>query len=269
MQPIDSGEFLRDREWRPMMVRGRAHNPVNDFTFGDAVENLCVTLAGQAPIIAAHQHAALVRIHECRCPLDRMDFRQKCRVDEPGFLEKPFAGLLGMINCQPVNDRIVLAREQRVKGREADPPVSIDARKFEARLLLLALRVKREMPVFIQPKFSVLQKITGVRVCSQPIANVFAGPIDLRGVPPVRFNVAIGRRAAFVARTGVRIWFGRRYLHRTVRPVIVVGNRDVEQIVLVVGPVAQPVVDHELDPGSREHVQMRHRLEGLTRKQLV
>ena len=59
---------------------------------------------------------------------------------------------------QTVDDRIVLAREQRVHARQPDPPIAVDGGELLQRVAVGGSRVERQMTVFVEVHFSVRQQ---------------------------------------------------------------------------------------------------------------
>ena len=94
-----------------------------------------------------------------RRPLDRVDLGDEGGVDEPRLLEQPFAVGRGIFDAQPIDDGIVLAREQRVHHREADPPVAVDAGKLVVGDI--ACRIDGKMPAFIEMQLAVRAHLSG------------------------------------------------------------------------------------------------------------
>ena len=75
------------------------------------------------PVRVERQREALVR-QDGRRPLDGVDLRHDGGVHQPGDVEQPVVVPVGMRGLQVVADRVVLADEQRVQHRQADPPVA-------------------------------------------------------------------------------------------------------------------------------------------------
>ncbi len=77
-----------------------------------------------------------------------------------------------------------------------------------------------------------------------------------------------GRRCGRIVvrgRVSTRTW----NLHRALRPVVVVGQRELPGILLLALAVAEPVVHLELEPRAREDVERRRRDEPLARQELA
>ena len=110
-----------------MVIGGRAGDAGQDFPIADPPIGAGVVLAEHAPEIAAHGHAPFRRVHQRRGPLDSVDLGDEGGVHEPRLLEQPFAVGRGIVDPQPIHDRIVLAREQRMQDRQPDPPIAVHA----------------------------------------------------------------------------------------------------------------------------------------------
>ena len=92
--------------------------------------------------------------------------------------------------------------------------------------------------------------------------------VDVRAVPPVRVLVDVGRRVVGVRHLR-RIDRRLRHVHRPLEPGIAVGERQIVRVVEGALGVHEPVVHLELDPGRRQHVEDRGRLERLAREERV
>ena len=189
-----------------------------------------------------------------RRPLDRVDLRHQGGVDQAGavveLVVRPVRVLLG----EPVADRVVLAGEERVQERQPEPEVAGDAGEVDERL-----EVARELAVGVEAELAALLRAERVR--ERRVAAV-----DLGAVPPVGVGGDIGRRGAVAGMAGV----GARALdpHRPLGPVVVLGELELERLLLDVLPVAEPVVHLELEPGAGEDVDDRRRLELVARQEL-
>src|SRR6185503_2465490 len=96
------------------------------------------------------------------------------RIDQAPFVVELLVVELRVLRVELVANRVVLAHEERVQEREADPEVSGDASQVDVLLELLrrqSLLVDQELPVLAGAK----------RLRERRIA-----PVDLRGGPPVR-----------------------------------------------------------------------------------
>ena len=187
-------------------------------------------------------------------PVDGVDLRHQGRVHEPRLVVELLVGELGMARRELVADRVVLAHEERVEERQADPEVAGDPAQVDVRFEIL-----RWQPLLVDPQLPLLAG-------AQPVGESLVAPIDLRPVPPVRVVGDEGQRLIGVgARVGVRA----RDLHRVIRPRVVLLERNLPRVVRLDLAVAEPVVDLELDPRAREQVQGRCRLELLAREQLT
>ena len=61
-----------------------------------------------------------------------MDLGHDRGVHQPRHVEQPVIVPIGMARFQPVTDRVVLVREQRVQHRQAHPPVADETGRFHS-----------------------------------------------------------------------------------------------------------------------------------------
>ena len=160
-----------------------------------------------------------------------------------------------MLGGQPVGDRVVLAREERVQEREPEPEVAGDAGEVELRV-----EVARQLAVRVEPH-------PAARAFAERVRDRRLAAVDLRSVPPVRVGGHEGRRPAVPVRERV----GARALdpHRPLGPRVVVGELELERLLGQVLAVAEPVVHFELEPRAGEDVHDRGGLELVAREQLA
>ena len=78
---------------------------------------------------------------------------------------------LGILAAQPVDDGVVLAREQRVHDRQADPPIAVDRGVFLARGGV-GVAVERQMSVRVEPELAVGSRSSGPSVRRLPSSAV-------------------------------------------------------------------------------------------------
>ena len=147
-----------------------------------------------------------------------------------------------MRRVQVVADGVVLAHEQRVQQREADPEVARDAGQVDVRLDLL-----RDQPAVVEAQLAVLAAL-------DRLGEGRVAPVDLRSVPPVRVVGDERRRPVAVRR---RVTPRALDLHRLLGPGIVGVERDEPRVLGLVLAVVEPVVHLELDPRAGEQVQRR------------
>src|SRR5262249_7206461 len=88
------------------------------------------------------------------------------------------------------DDRVVLAREQRVHGREADPPVAVDGGVFLLGIAVARVRIKRQMPGGVEIELAVRQQPDGP--AAHAALHLEIGAVHLRPVPPLGGGVAEG-----------------------------------------------------------------------------
>ena len=174
MHPVDRHELLRERVRNAVVVRRRA---------GDTANHLVPRLATVLPIEPLAEQAVPVGPHpEHRCrvgddrgsPVDRVDLRHQRGDDEPCLLIELLVGQLRILRVKAVADGVVLAHEQRVEQRKADPEVAGHAPEVDVRIELWrrqAVGAELQLAELVRPN----------RVCELGCAAV-----DLRAVPPVR-----------------------------------------------------------------------------------
>jgi hypothetical protein len=92
--------------------------------------------------------------------------------------------------------------------------------------------------------------------------------VEVRAVPPWRLGVDIGWRAAGVAWRAR--WIGQSAWddHRILRPGVVRRKRQLPGPLDVALPVAEPIANHELQPGRGQHIDDGRRIELLAGEQL-
>ena len=160
---------------------------------------------------------------------------------------------LRVLGGEPVGDRVVLAREERVQERQPEPEVPGDAGEVDLRV-----EVARQLAVRVEAE-------PAARVLAERARDRRLAAVDLRAVPPVRVGRHPGRGAAALVRERI----GARALdpHRPLGPRVVVGELELEWLLGQVLAVAEPVVHLELEPCSGEDVDDRGGLELLARQQ--
>ena len=188
-----------------------------------------------------------------RRPLDRVDLRHQRRRDQARLREELVVGPRRVLGGEPVCDRVVLAREERVQERQPEPEVPGDAGEVDLRV-----EVAWQLAVRVEPE-------PAARVLAERARDRRLAAVDLRAVPPVRVGRHPGRRAAALVRERI----GARALdsHRPLGPRVVVGELELERLLGQVLAVAEPVVHLELEPRAGEDVDDRGGLELLARQQ--
>ena len=235
------------------MVRRRAGDAAEHLARAEPAEPTAEPLAGDAPPVGAHRDPRRRVGEDRRGPLDGVDLRHQRGVDQPRLVEQlVVATRSGMLAAQPVADRVVLEHEQRVQERQADPEVARDpgevgvllevGRRAARRCRCAACRPRRRAP---RPR------------------SASSDAVDLRAVPPVAVGGDEGVGGYAGSRSPGRVAAGAGDRHRPLGPVVVAGERISHGLALLVRSVAEPVVDLELDPGGREHVERRRRQEAL------
>jgi hypothetical protein len=117
-------------------------------------------LAEQAPEVSAHGHAPFRRVHQRRGPFDGMDFGNEGGVHQPRLLEQPFAVGAGVVDAQPIHDRIVLAREQRVQQAETGPPIARKTGQRRLQPVVQGIGVEDQI-VMVEVELAVRHELAG------------------------------------------------------------------------------------------------------------
>ncbi len=191
-----------------------------------------------------------------RRPFRGVDLRHQRRIDQACLVVKPIVGPAGVLTAQPVADCVVLECEQGVEEGQPDPEVARHPAEVD-QLLELA----RGQTVRADAELAVLAG-------ADRRGEALVGAVDLRAVPPMAVGGDEGVRRARILVRG-RVAPGARDRHRTLGPVVVVVERQLIWILLFVLSVAEPVVDLELDPCGRQHVERGGRQKALAREQLA
>ena len=249
MHPVDRDELLGQRV-RDAVVVGRGA--------GDAAEDLvraplAEPLAEDPVPVRPHPELRRRVRDDRRRPLDRVDLRHQRRRDQARLREELVVGPVRVLGGEPVCDRVVLAREERVQERQPEPEVPGDAREVDLRV-----EVARQLAVRVEAE-------PAARVLAERARDRRLAAVDLRAVPPVRVGRHPGRRAAALVRERI----GARALdpHRPLGPRVVVGELELERLLGQVLAVAEPVVHLELEPRAGEDVDDRGGLELVARQQ--
>ena len=250
------------------MAGGGSRDAGENFSSAEAAIGAGILLAEQAPKIAAHGKASFRRIQQGRRPFDRVDLGDESGVDEPRLLEQPLAIGGRMVDAQPIDDGIVLAREQRVHHRQADPPVAVHSGK----LLVgdVACRIDGKMPAFIEMQLAVRAHLPGGGIRAHRALDLQIRAVDLRGIPPMRLGIAIGRGLTLVG-GGMPVIRQRVQDGHVGRGPVVAGRQRqaMRRRRGIAAAVAQPVVHHELQPRRDENAEMGHRREAAAREQIT
>ena len=269
MQAIDRRELFGDGVGRRVVVLRRIRNPGEHLAAPRTSECLEIVLAKRAPPGSAHGISQRRVVQQRRRPFGRVNFHDQGGVDQPGLLEQPFAVLVGIFGAQPVDDRIVLPVEQRVHDRETDPPVAVHSGKLELGIRIIGgLGIERQVVGLGHMQLAVRQQPR--RPSAHAVLHLEIGTVDLRAVPPLGDDVAEGRRASCVRRSCDRVQAGAQDGHFRLRPIVARRNRKAMwRAILVVEPVAQPIVHHELQPRPQQDIDRRRRNELAARQQLA
>ncbi len=127
---VDRGELLGDGVRGRVMVLLGERDAGQELAPCGAPVRLEILLAQDAPPAAAHRVLQGRHLQERAGPLGGVDLHDQRRIDQPRLLEQPLAVLVRVLEPQPVDDRVVLAREEGVHHREADPPVAVHRHVF-------------------------------------------------------------------------------------------------------------------------------------------
>ena len=255
VQAVDLDELFGQAETAAVVVDRVAHHAA-EFGVGDLDLVYCL-----APLAFAqrtfHQpvpigvHAGVQRRvgQDGGGPLDGVDLGHDGRVDEARHVEQARIVPLGVGGGELIADGVVLAHEQGVQQGQADPPVAPEARVFHA------LAIRWQGAVGIEAHLAA-------RMAAQPVLRGLVAAIDLRAVPPVRDLVdgAAGGYLHAVAAGRVALAAADEHLGLPITPAcfVVLGQGDVDGLLVVNLAVAHPVVGHELNPRRGEQVQEGH-----------
>ena len=96
------------------------------------------------------------------------------------------------------------------------------------------------------------------------------GTIHLRAVPPVSDRVAIGRGTPFVLWPALMVRASSQDRHLFLRPVVAFGHGKTPRRALrVIDAMAEPIVNHELQPCRQQDIDRVCRYEGAARQQFA
>ena len=157
-------------------------------------------------------------VHQRRRPFDGVDFGDEGGVHEARLLEQPFAIGRGIFDAQPIHDRIVLAREQRVQHRNPTHqlPFTPESSRF-ARSLVESTGRWPCASRWIFPSGRNWPLAGSVRTSALPRE---VGAVELRAVPPMGLGVAIGCGLALIRRAAPVVRQRAQDRHVGRRPVI-------------------------------------------------
>ena len=184
-------------------------------------------------------------------PFDRVDLGHQRRVDQPRDVERRVVRPIGIGLRQMVANGVVLAHEQGVQQRHADPPIAREAG------VLHPVGGQWQAAIVLQPHLAA-------DMAAQTVLRGLVAAVDLRAVPPMRDLVDRGPADLFQAGHAGRIGLGAADEHLGL-PVararrVVVGQGHLDRILEHDLAMVDPVTVHELDPGGGKHVQERHLL---------
>ena len=63
--------------------------------------------------------------------------------------------MVGIVNFQAIDDRVMLTRKQRVQGGKSNPPVPVDGGQFLERVMVGGFRIEWQMSGFVEILFAV------------------------------------------------------------------------------------------------------------------
>ena len=257
MHPVDDREFLGQRVRDAEMILRRAGDPADHLAAADPAEKLVNPLPGEAPPVRAHASDGRGVGDDGRRPFHRVDLRDQRRGDEPGPLVQLLVGPLRVGRLERVGDRVVLADEEgahHVQSRATSRgrmPGSAPGRpgrragcpRRSSSLPSTPLRRGIWSPAAVPPPYSCDASHHGVSV----LRNV-CGPCF---------------RAARVGSGSVLSTVSGRCGHGSSQP------GAARNVLGVAGAVAEPVLDHELDPRRGQQVQARRGNEVVPGQQLT
>ena len=166
------------------MIGVRADDAAEQFAVADECEQVLPALAAdQAVPVGVERDVDHFVRKDRRRPLDGVDLRHQRGVDQARLDEQLFVGPPGhrRILLEAIADGVVLGREQAVQHAEADPAVVGEAGHFEP------LRIERQAAFGARDDLAVDARADRAWPPAAPA-------VDLRGVPPVRVLVDVGRR---------------------------------------------------------------------------
>ena len=273
MHAIDGHELLGERIPDAVMIGRRANDPAHHFAAADAAVTARELLAEDAPPVPAHAEPQRRRVQQGRGPLDRVNLGEQGGQDQPRLLEQPVAVLVRVVDLQAIADGVVLAGEQRVQGGQADPPVAVDAGELQLGFVAVhaAIGLARQQTARREVDLAVGCRLARRRVgadarhesrCStrrsamRPTSGV-STLMNVGGLPS-----SAGPRVGSGCVRGTISGFSGNGSSSSI------GNADRLDLLGRGSPaMAEPVVDHELDPGRGKDIESGRRGEGVPRQQ--
>ena len=251
VQPVDRDELLGQAVVDAVVIDAAQRHAGERLVLADAADRAMQALGLEAPPVRLHADLERRMRQDRRRPFDGVDLRHQRGVDHARAVEQPIAVPVRIEALELVADRVVLAREQRVQQAEAGPPVARETGQRRLQLVVQGIGVEDQV-VVVEIELAVGHELAGqhriavldATLRPQPLGRLAVAAVDLRGVPPMRFGIGVGRRIfqlpailrlfAFVIarRVGPRA----ADLHRAaaLAPRIVVGERHLE------GALGQP-----------------------------
>ena len=132
MHPVDGDEILGQAIRGAGMIRRGLRNPRQGVAVDQPQSGPRQPVVRRRTIpVAVHPHFQGLGPEDSRGPLDGVDLGDEGGHDQPGGLEDPLVAPVPIGRAQFVADHVVLAREQKVHCREAEPPVLVEPGDFE------------------------------------------------------------------------------------------------------------------------------------------
>src|SRR5215813_6703528 len=177
MHPVDRHELFSHGVRCAVMVGVRAGDAPQHVPLAAASKEVMQALSYEAPPVGAHAGLHGWMGQDGRCPFKRVDLGDEGSVHQPRRLEELLIVPLGVRRPEPVADRIVLEREERVHQAKPNPPVAVDAGNLDAGALIEG---KQAVGQHVQ-----LSLLTG----AHELLGGEVAAVDLGGIPPVRHGV--------------------------------------------------------------------------------
>ena len=213
--------------------------------------------AQQAPPVGVHGTLGDRVGDHRRGPFHGVDLGHQRGVDQACVVVQPLVVLVRILLLEHRRDGVVFLGEQLVQHAQADPPVLV-----EAGDRLATDEIGRQGAVRIDLQLAIDEG-------ADLVVGGLVAAVQLRTVPPVSVVVAVSGRLAGFGCGAARVGLGAAH-GEVARAEHVAGRqRYLDRIGFGVGAVVDPVMHHELDPGSGNEIEAGRRLELAARHQHV
>ena len=236
------------------MIGGRARGSAENFVAGEPTEEVRELLALQSPPFVTHRRLCGGMRDNGGSPLDGMNFCHQADVDEPGAVEQFVVGPGGELGLEAVADGIVFSCEEAGHHRQADPPAWSFRQLDQQGVGRQALGCENELPV-----------LSGAHL----LLHVGAAAVDLRAIPPVGLDIDMRGGRVIRTRRARRVGGSAHDLHGVLPPIVIGSQGDEPGIVFRTCSVAQPVTDHELNPGRHQYIECFRRNEAAATEEFA